>query len=152
MSDNAPEQQFAIQRIYLRDTSLEMPLGAAVFSGKWTPSIQLDVNTRAEKLSDNQHEVILSLTVTAKQEDTVAMLIEVQQAGIFLCQGLSDEQLRQVLATACPDILFPYARETIDSLAVKASLPPLMLSPMNFSELYRQALIQQQQKPEQAAH
>ena len=152
MSDSQQEQQFAIQRIYLRDTSLEMPLGVAIFTGKWAPSIQLDVNTRAEKLSDNQHEVVLSLTVTAKQDDKVAMLIEVQQAGIFLCQGLNEEQLRHVLATNCPDILFPYARETIDSLAVKASLPPLMLSPMNFSELYRQALIQQQQKAAGASH
>lgn len=151
MSDNVQEQQFAIQRIYLKDASLEMPAGVAVFSGKWSPNIQLDVNTRAEKLGESQHEVVLSLTVTAKQEDKIAMLVEVQQAGIFLCKGLSDEQLRQVLATACPDILFPYARETIDSLVVKASLPPLMLAPMNFSELYRQALIQQQ-KAAQPAH
>jgi len=145
MAEVGQEQHFSIQRIYLKDTSLETPMGVSVFSGAWAPQIQLDVNTRAELIAEGLHEVVLSLTVTAKLEDKVALLVEVQQAGIFACKGLDDAQLRQILATMCPDILFPYARETIDALVVRASFPPLMLAPMNFDALYKQALEQQAQ-------
>lgn len=146
MTDVAQDQHFSIQRIYLKDTSLETPLGISVFSGAWTPKIHLDVNSRAERIADDAHEVVLTLTVTAKVEDKAALLVEVQQAGIFVCKGLDDAQLRQVLATMCPDILFPYARETIDALVVRASFPPMMLAPMNFDALYKQALLQQENK------
>jgi len=145
MAEVGQEQHFSIQRIYLKDTSLETPMGVSVFSGAWAPQIQLDVNTRAELIAEGLHEVVLSLTVTAKLEDKVALLVEVKQAGIFACKGLDDAQLRQILATMCPDILFPYARETIDALVVRASFPPLMLAPMNFDALYKQALEQQAQ-------
>jgi preprotein translocase subunit SecB len=145
MSDAAaPEQIFTIQRIYLKDASLETPLGIAVFSGKWAPKIQLDVNTRTEKVGEDLHEVVLTLTATALQENKTALLVEVQQAGIFLCKGISVENLRHVVSTVCPDILFPYAREAIDALVIKASFPPLMLAPMNFDALYKQALLQQE--------
>ena len=147
----APEQQFAIQRIYLKDASLETPSGITVFSSKWAPKVQLDVNTRAEKIGDDVHEVTLSLTVTATQDEKTVFLVEVQQAGIFACKGLAGDQLRQVLTTMCPDILFPYARETIDTFVVKASFPALMLAPMNFDALFKQALLQQQAQQATAA-
>lgn len=150
-ANQAQQQQFAIQRIYLKDTSLETPLGVSVFAGKWAPTIQLDVNTRVERVAEDLHEVVLSLTVTAKQDDKVALLVEVQQAGIFACKGLVDEHLRHVLGTMCPEILFPYARETIDGLVVKASFPPLMLAPMNFDALYKQAAMQQQMQEKAAS-
>jgi preprotein translocase subunit SecB len=150
MSDTG--QQFSIQRIYLKDASLETPLGVAVFSGQWAPKIQLDVNTRAERIGEDIHEVVLSLTATATQEDKVALLVEVQQAGIFSCKGLNDEQLRQALGTVCPDILFPYARETVDALVIKASFPPLMLAPMNFEALYKQAVMQQKEQAQNSTH
>lgn len=153
MSEAAtPEQVFLIQRIYLKDASLETPLGVAVFSGKWAPKIQLDVNTRTEKVGEDLHEVVLTLTATAMQDDKAALLVEVQQAGIFACKGIPPEQLRQVISTVCPDILFPYAREAVDALVIKASFPPLMLAPMNFDALYKQALLQQAQKAASPAH
>ena len=148
----APVQQFAIQRIYLKDASLETPLGVASFSGKWAPNIQLDVNTPAEKVVEDAHEVVWSLTATARQEDKVALLVEVQQAGVFVCKGISEDQLRHTLATICPEILFPYAREAIDAFVIKASFPRLMLAPMNFEALYRQALLQRQQQEAQPTH
>lgn len=156
MAENgkAPEQQFSIQRIYLKDLSFETPAGVEVFKGKWEPKIQMDMNTRAEKVADDQYEVVLSLTVTATQGENTAFLVEVQQAGIFRCAGLNTEQLRQVHSTMCPEILFPYARETIDSLVIKGSFPALMLAPMNFEALYKQAMQQhqQQQAAAQTAH
>ncbi|CAA0078380.1 Protein-export protein SecB [BD1-7 clade bacterium] len=150
MAENeAQAQEFSIQRMYLKDMSFETPAGAEIFKQQWQPQIQLDVNTRHEKLEDNIFEVVLTLTVTAKLEEQTGFLIEIQQAGIFLCRGLEDAQLRQVLSTVAPNILFPYARETIDSLAVKGSFPALMLAPINFDALYQQALQQAQQQEEQ---
>ncbi|ROR98872.1 protein translocase subunit secB [Sinobacterium caligoides] len=140
-------QQFALQRIFIKDLSFEAPQGAAAFKQQWRPQVNLDLNTRNSKLDDDNYEVVLTLTVTAKQDDETAFLIEVQQGGIFLCKGLEGEQLHQVLGSLCPSILFPYARETIDSLVVKGSFPPLMIAPVNFEALYQQALVQQDQKP-----
>ena len=143
----APAQNFQIQRVYLKDVSFETPTGAEVFKTQWKPKVQLDMNTRTEKLDDNVFEVVLTLTVTAKIDDEkTGFLIELQQGGIFLCQGFTSDQLRQIHSVNCPEILFPYARETIDSLVVKGSFPPLMLAPMNFEALFRQALAQHQEQ------
>ena len=142
------EQQFSIQRLFIKDISFETPAGSEMFKAQWKPQIHLDVNTRNEKLEDDIFEVVLTLTITAKQDDKTAFLVEVQQAGIFLAKGLADEQLRQVMGTVAPNILFPYAREMVDSLVTKGSFPALMLAPINFDALYQQA---QQQRAEQQA-
>ncbi|MCB1672360.1 MAG: protein-export chaperone SecB [Pseudomonadales bacterium] len=146
------EQQgpnFSLQRLYLKDASFESPNSPDSFrSGQWRPQITFDIKSRNTRLQDGAYEVILVLTVQAKQDDKVAFLVEVQQGGIFTCKGLADEQLEQVLATVCPNIMFPYARETIDSLVVKGSFPPLMLAPVNFEALYAQG---KQQEAERAA-
>lgn len=139
----APAQQFSIQRIYLKDVSFETPIGVDAFKTQWAPKIQLDVNTKANKVADDIHEVVLSLTVSANQDDKTVLLIEIQQAGLFAHKGLEGDQLTQVLNTVCPNILFPYARELIDSLAVKGSFPALMLAPINFDALFQQAIQQQ---------
>jgi len=150
MSENN-DIQFAIQRIYLKDASFETPQGAKTFTQKWEPKVQLDVNTRTEKLEDNHYEAVLRVTLTASQDDAATLLIEVEQAGVFFCSGFNDEQLRQVLSTRAPEILFPYLRETVDSLAVRGSFPAFMLAPINFDALFQQALEQAQEKP-QATH
>lgn len=139
------QQQFALQRIYLKDLSYESPLGIKVFQKQWKPQIKLDLNTKHNKIDDNNFEVILTLTVTATQDEETAFLVEIQQAGIFFCKGIDGEALGQVLGAMCPGILFPYAREAIDSLVVRGSFPPLMLAPVNFDALYQQARAQQQQ-------
>jgi preprotein translocase subunit SecB len=141
-----PAQQFAVQRIYVKDLSFETPLGVEVFRQQWKPRVNLDLNTRQNKIDEQTFEVILTLSVTASQEDKTAFIAEVQQAGIFSVAGIPEPQLRQVLATVCPSILFPYARETVDSLATRGSFPPLMLAPVNFDALYLQALKQAQDK------
>ncbi|MFM7785613.1 MAG: protein-export chaperone SecB [Gammaproteobacteria bacterium] len=143
-------QQFALQRIYVKDVSFETPGGIEVFRQAWKPRVNLEMNTRQNKLDDQNFEVVLTLSVTASQEDKTAFIVEIQQAGIFYVAGLEEQPLRQVLATVCPTILFPYAREAIDSLVVRGSYPPLMLAPVNFDALYVQAMRQQQEKAQAA--
>ncbi|MCH8499875.1 MAG: protein-export chaperone SecB [Marinobacter sp.] len=145
---NPNQPQFALQRIYIKDLSFESPNAPLVFQEQWKPHVNLDLNTSHTKISDNQFEVVLSLTITAKLEEKVAYLIEVQQAGVFMVQGIEGPQLGQMLGAYCPTILFPYARETIDSVVNKGSYPGLMLAPVNFDAIYAQALQRQQQEAE----
>ncbi len=140
---SSDQQQFALQRIYVKDLSFEAPLGPEAFRQQWKPKVKLDLNTKNAKAEDNIYEVVLTLTITAHQEDKTAFLIEVQQAGLFLCKGLEGDQLHQVLGSVCPNILFPYAREAVDNIVLKGSFPPLMIAPVNFDALYQQAMQQQ---------
>ena len=140
-----PQQQFMMQRIYTKDLSFESPGTPAIFKKQWQPKINVDLNTNSSAIDEaGNYEVVLTITVTAKVEEESAFLIEVQQAGIFFVKGIEGEQLRRVLGTAAPNILFPYARETIDSLCVKGAFPPVMLAPVNFDALYQQAVQQSQ--------
>ncbi len=145
-NENANQVQFALQRIYLKDVSFESPNSPAMFQQKWQPQVNLDLNTSHTKISDNQYEVVLSLTVTAKLEEKVAYIVEIQQGGIFMVQGIDGQQLGQMLGAYCPTILFPYAREAIDSVVNKGSFPSLMLAPVNFDAIYAQALQRKQQE------
>lgn len=146
------QQQFSLQKIYTKDVSFESPATPQVFRKAWQPAVNVDLNTKSARIDDaGNHEVVLTLTVTTKADEETAFLVEVQQAGIFSVVGIEGEGLRQVLATVAPNILFPYARESIDALVVKGGFPPLMLSPVNFDALYRQALAQQAQQPAEPA-
>jgi preprotein translocase subunit SecB len=137
------QQQFSVQRIYTKDLSFESPSTPGVFKKQWQPKVNVDLNTKSSAIDEEgNHEVVLSITITAKIEEETAFLIEVQQAGIFFIKGFSDEDLKRVLGTAAPNVLFPYARETIDSLCVKGAFPAIMLSPVNFEAVYQQALAQ----------
>jgi len=143
MADEQVQQQFAMQRIYTKDISFESPATPAVFKKQWQPKVNVDLNTKSDKIDDQGNfEVVLSITITAKLDEETAFLVEVQQAGIFLIAGIEGEDLRRVLGTAAPNILFPYARESIDALCVKGGFPPVMLAPVNFEALYQQALAQ----------
>ena len=142
-----PQQQFTLQRIYTKDISFESPSTPQIFRQSWQPNVNIDLNTKSSRVDEEgNHEVVLTLTVTAKMEEETAFLVEVQQAGIFFVVGIEGEALRQVLATVGPNILFPYARESIDALVVKGGFPPLMLAPVNFEALYRQAVASQAQQ------
>ena len=145
--DEAP--QFSLQRIYVRDLSFEAPKSPAIFRKEWTPSVSLDLNTRQNALEGDFHEVVLTLSVTVNNGDEVAFIVEVQQAGIFLIKGLDAAAMSHTLGAFCPNILFPYARETIDSLVVRGSFPALMLAPVNFDALYAQELARMQESGEE---
>lgn len=150
-AQQTPQQQFAMQRIYSKDLSFESPATPGIFQKQWQPQMNVDLNTRSEKVDDKgNYEVVLTITITAKQEDETAFLVEVQQAGIFLIAGFEGENLRRILGTMAPNILFPYARENIDSVCVKGGFPPIMLAPVNFDALYQQAVAQAQQQGEGA--
>lgn len=140
---NHPE--FAIQRVYVKDLSFEAPQSPAIFQQEWKPDLNLQIQTQTAQLTDGVHEVILKLTVTAKSSEKTAFLIEIHQAGIFTIKSFAQDQLAAVLATACPNILFPYAREAISDLASRGTFPPLYLAPINFDALYMQHLEQQKQ-------
>lgn len=130
--------QFALQRIYLKDSSFESPRSPVIFQSQWQPKINFDIKTRNAKLQDDVYEVVLVLTVEATLEEEAAFVVEVHQAGVFTAKDFDAAQLEQLLATVCPNILFPYAREAIDGLVVKGSFPALMLAPINFEALYAQ--------------
>lgn len=138
-----PQQQFVMQRIYTKDLSFESPATPDIFKKQWQPKVNVDLNTKSGAIDEEGNfEVVLTVTITATVEEETAFLIEVQQAGIFFIQGFKEEDLRRVLGTAAPNILFPYARETIDTICVKGAFPAVMLAPVNFDALYQQALSQ----------
>lgn len=143
-----PDAQFMIQRIYVKDSSFESPNTPAVFQQKWEPELTLDLNTHNSQIEPGVYEVILTLTATVKNQDAVAFLAEVKQAGIFTIQGAPDDQLDHLLGSFCPSILFPYARETITSQVIHGSFPQLVLAPINFDALYFQQLEEKRQAKE----
>ena len=143
------QQTFALQRIYLKDASLESPASPMVFTKAWKPKFKVDLNTRSNVVAEKSHEVVLTVTLTAEIDDEKVLLIEVQQAGLFAIDGIEGDTLKQVLGIACPNLLFPYAREAVDSMARKAGVPAVGLQPVNFEALFREA--QKQAQAQQAA-
>jgi len=149
-TDAKSAQQFMLQKIYVKDSSFESPNSPAVFQQNYAPKVKFNISSKNSPLQDDLHEVVLQLTIEVKQDDKVVFVVEVHQAGIFLCKGFEDEAFSQVLSSVCPGILFPYAREVVDGLAVKGGFPALMLAPVNFDALYQQAKKKEQEKAEAA--
>lgn len=150
----APEQeqtgaQFALQRIYCKDISFETPNSPAIFQQEWKPEIKLDIDTRSTKLDDVNYEIVLAITVTATVGSSTAFLCEVQQAGIFTIDNIPEQQLPHTLGSFCPNMLFPYARETISNLVNRGTFPPLNLAPVNFDAIFA-AYVQKRQEEQQA--
>ncbi len=145
-----PERLFQIQKIYLKDVSLEAPNAPHIFRSQWEPEIGLQLNNATTDLGESTHEVVLSLTVTAKLKDKTAYIVEIQQAGIFTIAGYNDEELGQLLGAFCPNVLFPFAREAVSDLVTKGGFPPLLLAPINFDMLYQEQL--QKQAEAQGTH
>ncbi|MCE3253318.1 MAG: secB [Cellvibrio sp.] len=137
---------FAIQRIYLKDISFETPMGPEGFTKAYKPNIQQDLNIQANQVEEGLFEVVLLLTITARIEDRAVFLVEVKQAGLFAISGIEGPAITQLINTACPQILFPYAREAVDSILGRGSFPPLMLAPINFDAVFVQAITAAQQQ------
>jgi len=154
-AQNQAQGQFSIQKIYTKDVSFETPNSPAIFAeNKWEPEVSVQLNSQAGQMENNMHEVVLAVTVTAKMNDKTAYLAEVQQAGVFQATGFDESQLSHLLGAFCPNILFPYVRETISDLIARGGFPQMLLQPVNFDALYAQRLQQQQQTQGQkeAAH
>jgi len=138
---------FNIEKIYVKDLSLEIPHAPQIFLERESPQINVQLNTQAAPIEADLHEVTITTTVTARVGEKVMFLIEAKQAGIFHMSNLPGEDMKPALAVMCPNILFPYLREVVSNTAVRAGFAPLMLNPVNFDALYHQ----QQQAQAQAA-
>jgi preprotein translocase subunit SecB len=137
----APQKKIALSKIYTKDVSCESPKGVKILLAPLNkPTVVVNVGGKTERITETAWEVELSITVTLKSDDSPMFLVEIYQGGLFECHGLSNEELHRVLNTDCMEIIFPYARETIDSLAVKSGFPPVALQPVDFSAIYNQAL------------
>jgi preprotein translocase subunit SecB len=133
---NAPH--FEIQRVYLKDLSFEAPNTPHTFIEDWKPEVQLNLETKSNRIEDNVHEVVLSVTASVTTSKKPAFIVEVHLAGVFMLSGIPSEQLHQMLGSFCPNILFPYAREVISDVVVRGGFPQLILAPVNFDALYAQ--------------
>jgi len=139
-----PAQQFALQKIYVKDLSFETPNSPGIFTEKWEPSVSVELNTNGTQLSDDVHEVVLGITVTATLGEKVAYLTEIHQAGIFTIGGFEEDELGAMLGSYCPNILFPFAREMVSELVTKGGFPQMLLAPVNFEAIYQDHLKQAQ--------
>lgn len=150
----APEQQqplFNIEKMYVKDLSLESPNAPSIFLERETPTIDLQLHTLSTPMEEGLFEVAVTVTVTAKlpEKDKVMFLIEAKQAGIFQVRNFPPGELESVLAVVCPNILYPYLREVVSNMAIHAGFNPVFLNPINFEALYQQQ--KQQQAQAQAA-
>jgi len=134
------EKQIAIQKIYTKDLSFESPFSPTVFTkSDWEPKTNLNLRSVHSEVGENNHEVILTLTVETKHEEQTLFLVELHQAGIFSVDGYEGDELAAILGSFCPNVLFPYARETIASLVAKGGFPDFVLQPINFDALYTES-------------
>lgn len=138
---------FSIEKLYIHDASIEVPNAPAIFTERTTPQVSVELGNAAEQIQDGIFNVSIKVTVTAKIEDRTAFLVEVNQSGIFAISNVPQENLEPILAVACPNILFPYAREAVSDMVTRAGFMPVLLNPINFEALY----LQQQQQAAQAA-
>lgn len=135
--ESAP--QLALQIVYLKDCSFESPQGPRV-EDNWNPQINLDLNTTVNVLADDLREVLLTVTVSAKQGEQTAFLVEVKQAGAFLMRNLSEDDMKRALSSVCPGVLFPYARAAVSNLVMQGGFPQFLLPPVNFEALYARSI------------
>ncbi|MCK5818762.1 MAG: protein-export chaperone SecB [Psychromonas sp.] len=148
MSEKEQEIEFNIQRVYVKDISFECPNSPNIFVKKYDPFVEMGIDTRNKQIDDNTFEVILTLTVTAKEAEEIVFLCEIQQAGIFIVGDLTNEQKAHCLNAFCPNILYPYAREAVSSLVSRGTFPQLNIAPVNFDALYQTSLENQRNKSE----
>lgn len=139
-ADNPEQQQFAMQKIYVKDVSFETPNSPEVFTQEWKPDVNVQLDTSGKLIGPDVHEVVLGITVTVKMGDKVAYLVEIHQAGIFTIKGFADNDRGAMLGSYCPNVLFPFAREVISDLVTKGGFPQLLLAPVNFDAIYQEHL------------
>lgn len=136
--EEAAQAGFAIEKLYVKDASIEVPNAPQIFTDRTAPQINVELGNSATRLEDGVYEVAIKVTVTAKIEEKTAFLVEATQAGIFGIRNIPDENLEMVLAITCPNILFPYAREAVSDMVTRAGFMPVLLNPINFEALYAQ--------------
>ena len=138
---------FSIEKIYVKDASLEIPNAPQIFTDRTQPQIGIELGNFAQQLEEGVFEVAIKVTVTSKIADKTVFLVEVTQAGIFQIRNVPEENLEMIVGITCPNILFPYARETVSDLVVRAGFLPVLLNPINFEALFAQQKQQQAEAP-----
>ena len=144
-NENQTGPMLSVQSVYLKDCSYEAPKGPRV-DGNWQPQISLDINTAASVVAPEVTEVVLTVTVGAKQGESTAFLVEVKQAGLFVMRGLTPEDTRRAIGTVCPNVLFPYARVAVSQLVTQGGFPNFVLPPVDFDQLFARGLAQAAQQ------
>jgi len=139
-ADNGPT--FTVEKIYVKDVSYEAPGVPQVFNESGTPALEMNLNQRVQRVADNLFEVELGVTLTCKMVDRTVYLVEVRQAGLFGLAGFDDPTLDAMLGVHCPNIIYPYARQTISDMINAGGFPPFLLQPINFEALYAEGLRQ----------
>lgn len=156
MSEAQEEQVvFGIEKIYVKDLSLEIPNAPQIFLEQGAPAINVEFHTKAEQLGEGIYEAVLTVTVTSKlaEGDKTLFLVEAAQAGIFRISNVPQEDIEPLLGIACPNILYPYAREAVSDMVTRAGFPPVVLQPMNFEAIYQhQKQMQANQNPAATTH
>lgn len=150
INEAAPQEAqpgFAIEKLYVKDASLEIPNAPQIFTDRTAPQVNVELGNSALKLDEGIFESAIKVTVTAKIGDKVAFLVEVTQAGIFAIRNIPEENIEMIMGVTCPNILFPYAREVVSDLVTRAGFAPVLLNPINFEALF----MQQKQQAEHAA-
>ena len=142
----APQPTFAIEKIYLRDLSVEVPNAPEIFLEREPPVVEVNVQSNARAVQDGMYEVVLTLTITAKIKGKSLFLVEAAQAGLFQIRNVPQQDMGPLLGIACPNTLFPYVRETVSTVTARAGFPPVVLAPMTFEGVYQQQLQQLQQQ------
>lgn len=138
---------FGIEKLYVKDLSVEVPNAPEIFLEREAPQVEIQLNTGARGVGEGVFEVVLTVTVTAKSAEKTVFLVEVGQAGIFRIANVPDEQVEPLVAVACPNILFPYAREAVSDAVTRAGFQPIVLQPVNFEAMYMQRLQEQAGAP-----
>jgi preprotein translocase subunit SecB len=146
-ADQNAQPVFGIEKLYVKDASIEVPNAPQIFTERIAPQVNVELGNSAQKLEEGIYEVSLKVTVTAKIGDKTAFLVEVTQAGIFAIRNVPEANLEGILAVTCPNILFPYAREAVSDMVTRAGFAPVLLNPINFEALF----MQQKQQAENAA-
>ena len=143
------EKRISVAKIYTKDFSFESPMAPSVFKTEnWSPKTDLNLRSSSTEAEGGVYEVVLTITVEAKDDDKTVFLVELQQAGLFELTGYDDNERAAIIGSYCPGLLFPYARETIASAVQKGGFPEFVLQPINFDALYMQT---QQQAAADAA-
>jgi len=145
-STEEQQARFVIQKIYTKDISFETPNSPEIFRDEWQPQLDLQLGNEYSRIDEDNHEITLTVTVTATVADKVAFLVEVKQSGIFSLTGYSDQEMGPLIGSYCPNTLFPFAREVISDVVLKGGFPQLVLAPVNFDALYMNQIEKAQQQ------
>jgi preprotein translocase subunit SecB len=148
MSDAQNQPVFSIEKLYVKDISLEIPGAPQAFLEREAPQVDIQLHHESQPVDEGVYQTLLTVTVTAKAKEKTLFLVEVGQAGIFVIRNIPQDDLEPILGIACPNILYPYVREVVSDIVTRAGFPPVVINPVNFESLYQ---AQKQAQAEQQA-